>query len=249
MVKVVIPSHKRADRVKTLKLVPDAILCVEERQVDEYRHHNPGVEIVAHPNDVVGLVPKRNWMARYFGDLFMLDDDVTVFRRLYIECKEPAAIKDPKFIRDRIEELHDLAKLMNVHLYGFGKKVTPVMYNEFEPISLSQCVTGCSYGVIANENTVWNESFKLKEDFLISCYVKHKERVVLIDNRYNFTQENTMTNSGGLASIRNQDTERENVIRLRQFFGEVVSIKGSKSNGTNKITDKSKYNICVSFPL
>lgn len=249
MVKVVIPSHKRADRVKTLKLVPDAILCVEEAQVEEYRRHNPGVEVVAHPNDVVGLVPKRNWMAKHFGDLFMLDDDVTIFRRIYIEAGESAPIRDPKVIRQRIEELHELAVLLGVHLYGFGKKVTPTMYNEFEPISLRTCVTGCSYGVIANENTVWNEAFQLKEDFFISCYVKHKERVVLVDNRYNFTQENTMTNSGGLAAIRNQETERENVLRLRQFFGEVVSMKKAKTNGKDAITDKSQYNITVNFPM
>lgn len=249
MLKIVIPSHKRADRVKTLKLVPDAILCVEEKQVDEYRAHYPNVEIVAHPNEVRGLIPKRNWMAKHFGDLFMLDDDVTIFRRLYIEKGESAVIKDPKFIRARIEELHELAMLMDIHLYGFGKKIAPVMYDEFEPISLCQCVTGCSYGVIANENTVWNESFQLKEDFLISCYVKYKERKVLIDNRYNFTQEDTMTNSGGLASIRNQDTERENVMRLRQFFGEVVNIKGKASNGCNPIIDKSQFNITVTLPL
>jgi hypothetical protein len=187
-------------------------------------------------------------MAKHFGDLFMLDDDVTTFRRLYIESKEPAAIKDTKVIRARIEELHELAVLLDVHLYGFGKKVTPVMYDEFEPISLKQCVTGCSYGVIANENTIWNESFSLKEDFLISCYVKHKERKVLIDNRYNFAQEKTMTNAGGLSFIRNQSTERENVIRLRQFFGEVVNMKKVSCNGKDQIVDKSQYNINVTFP-
>lgn len=37
-------------------------------------------------------------------------------------------------------------------------------------------ITGCSYGVIYNKNTWWNEEIRLKEDFWISCYIKYKER-------------------------------------------------------------------------
>lgn len=247
MVKIVIPSHKRADRVKTLKLVPNAIICVEESQANEYRRYNPNNEIVVHPDSVKGLIPKRNWMARHFGELFMLDDDVVSFDKNFIEQKEKSCIKDTNYIKQCIEELHELAKLLDCHLYGFGKIKTPVQYNEFEPITLRGCVTGCSYGVIRNENTIWNEAFSLKEDYLISCYVKHKERKVLIDNRYSFTQQATMTNPGGLSFIRTQEAERQNVILLRQFFGEVVSKKKQHHNGVTQTIDKSRYNVIVKF--
>lgn len=76
--KIVIPSHKRHDRVFAKKLVNDPIICVAECQADLYRQFNPDCEIVTHPDDVVGLIPKRNWMAKYFKELFMLDDDVTL---------------------------------------------------------------------------------------------------------------------------------------------------------------------------
>ena len=81
-------------------------------------------------------------------------------------------------------------------------------------------ITGCSYGVIYNKNTWWNEEIRLKEDFWISCYMKYKERKVLTDLRYNFEQKNNFVNAGGLASIRNQEEERreENVEEHRQFL-------------------------------
>ena len=73
--KIVIPSHKRHDRVLSKKLVTDPIICVAKSQRDIYREYNPECEIVCHPDSVVGLIPKRNWMAKHFGDLFMFDDD------------------------------------------------------------------------------------------------------------------------------------------------------------------------------
>lgn len=73
--RIVIPSHKRHDRVFAKKLVNDPIICVAESQADLYRQFNPDCEIVTHPDDVVGLIPKRNWMAKHFGNLFMLDGE------------------------------------------------------------------------------------------------------------------------------------------------------------------------------
>ena len=72
--RIVIPSHKRHDRVFAKYLVNDPIICVAKSQADIYKQFNPDCEIVTHPDDVVGLIPKRNWMAKHFRNLFMLDD-------------------------------------------------------------------------------------------------------------------------------------------------------------------------------
>ena len=100
--KIVIPSHKRHDRVLSKRLVNNPIICVAESQADLYRQYNPECEIATHPDDVIGLIPKRNWMARYFGDLMMLDDDVHVVKTLYSEKGEPGTIRDPDKITNII---------------------------------------------------------------------------------------------------------------------------------------------------
>ena len=51
--KIVIPSHKRHDRVFAKKLVNDPIICVAESQADLYQQFNPECEIVTHPDDVM----------------------------------------------------------------------------------------------------------------------------------------------------------------------------------------------------
>lgn len=87
-----------------------------ESQADLYREFNPDCEIVTHPDDIIGLIPKRNWMARYFGELFMLDDDVHACKTLYAEKGESGRVKDKDKITRIILSLHEMASLMDIHL-------------------------------------------------------------------------------------------------------------------------------------
>ena len=228
--KIVIPSHKRHDRVFAKKLVNDPIVCVAESQADLYREFNPDCEIVTHPDDIIGLIPKRNWMARYFGELFMLDDDVHACKTLYAEKGESGRVKD----KDKITRIILSLRLRKkAFLHGF--------------LSLSKMITGCSYGIIYNKNTWWNEELRLKEDFWISCYMKYKERRVLTDLRYNFEQKNTFVNAGGLASIRNQEEERRSILFIKKNFGDSILLKSATNNGKDKTKQLVQYNITCKF--
>lgn len=247
--RIVIPSHKRHDRVFAKYLVNDPIICVAKSQADLYRQFNPDCEIVTHPDDVIGLVPKRNWMAKHFRELFMLDDDVCACKRLYAEKGESARVRDRDEITAVIRNLHEMACLLDVHLFGFTSRISPVMYDETNWLCLDKMITGCSYGVRYNKNTWWNEELRLKEDFWISCYVKHTERRVLTDLRYNFEQKATFVNAGGLSAIRNQDEERRSILLMRKYFGDCIRLKGQGNNGKDKTRSLVQYNISAMFPF
>lgn len=247
--RIVIPSHKRWDKVLAKNLVAEPIICVAESQADKYREFNPECEIVTHPDDVVGLVPKRNWMAKYFGELFMLDDDVASCKKMFIEKGEKGKIKSREEITKIITDLWDMAKMMNVHVFGFTNKFSPMMYDETGFLSLSKMITGCSYGVIYNKNVWWNEELKLKEDFWISCYMKYKERKVLTDLRYYFEQRDTFVGSGGLSAIRSQEEEKRSIMIIKKSFGDCINLKTAKYNGKDKTISKIQYNISAKFPF
>lgn len=244
---IVIPSHKRHDRVFAKRLVLNPIICVAESQVDLYRQYNPDCEIVAHPDDIVGLIPKRNWMARHFGELFMIDDDVHAVKNLVVEKGEPGVIRDPEKVTEIINSLYELACMLDVHLFGFTSRISPVMYDESGFYSLSKMITGCSYGVRYNKNVWWNEEIKLKEDFWISCYMKYKERRILTDLRYNFSQKSTFVNAGGLAAFRNQEEERRSILFIKKNFGDSIQLKGATNNGKDKTKQMVEYNISCKF--
>lgn len=245
--KIVIPSHKRHDRVYAKKLVTDPIICVARGQEELYRRYNPECEIVTHPDDVIGLVPKRNWMARHFGEVFMIDDDVHSVKNLMAEKGEPTVVKDPAEVRAIIQRLHELACLLDVHVFGFTSRISPVMYDETGYLSLSNMITGCSYGVRHNPNVWWNEELRLKEDFWISCYVKYKERRILTDLRYSFAQKGTFVSQGGLAAIRNQEEERRSIMFIKKHFGDTITMKGKTRNGKDETRQMVEYNISCKF--
>ena len=244
---IVIPSHKRHDKVFAKKLVLNPIICVAESQADLYRQYNPDCEIVTHPDDVIGLIPKRNWMARHFGELFMIDDDVHAVKNLVVEKGEPGVIRDPERVTKIINSLYELACMLDVHLFGFTSRISPVMYDESGFYSLSKMITGCSYGVRYNKNVWWNEEIKLKEDFWISCYMKYKERRILTDLRYNFSQKSTFVNAGGLAAFRNQEEERRSILFIKKNFGDSIQLKGATNNGKDKTKQMVEYNISCKF--
>lgn len=244
---IVIPSHKRHDKVFAKKLVLNPIICVAESQADLYRQFNPECEIVTHPDDVIGLIPKRNWMAKHFGELFMIDDDVHAVKNLVVEKGEPGVIRDPDKVTEIINSLYELACMLDVHLFGFTSRISPVMYDESGFYSLSKMITGCSYGVRYNKNVWWNEEIKLKEDFWISCYMKYKERRILTDLRYNFSQKSTFVNAGGLAAFRNQEEERRSILFIKKNFGDSIQLKGATNNGKDKTKQMVEYNISCKF--
>ena len=243
--KIVIPSYKRADRVLTKEICKDVILCVPESQEEDYKNYNPDVEIVCHPDSVKGLPAKRNWMAKHFTELFMIDDDVAYVQDMTIGIGEPSSIRNKNEVYDLIQILYAIAKLLGVSLFGFGNIPTPMQYNEFEPYKLTNRVTGCSYGVIYGENTVWNEDIPLKEDFWISGYVLYKERKILVDNRYHFVQKDTFVNAGGLSEFRSSQTEMKSILAIKKYFGDSISIKKGKFHVNKSV----KYNIKSTFRI
>ncbi len=74
-VPIVMPTHGRAGRVTTHRVIDGVILCVAEEQEAVYRAAYPDLEIVVHPDTVRPLSVKRQWILDHFGDVFMVDDD------------------------------------------------------------------------------------------------------------------------------------------------------------------------------
>lgn len=207
--KIVIPSHKRADRVITAGILKSPIICVAKSQGEEYRRNNPDCEIVCHPDDLIGLIPKRNWMAKYFGDIFMLDDDISkVFINYRTEDDTENSTRNPVFIERIIMNLYDIAVMSGVHLFGFANLTSPVQFQEFDFLTLRRAITGCSYGMLRNDYLVWNENMKVKEDLWISCLAKYYDRRVLVDLRYTFVQQKTMVNRGGACRYKKSGYRR-----------------------------------------
>ncbi len=226
-VKIVIPSHKRADRVLTTSVVADPIICVPESQLIEYHERNPGVELVAHPDTVVGLTAKRQWIYEHFGNVFMLDDDVVALKKVFDDGR---SITNKQMVREIIQATANAARQAGAFLFGFGKNPNPASFRSLKPISLTGYVTGCATGLLSGSRLWYNPKIRCNEDYWISCLNAYYHRIIWRDERFTFIQKDTFTNPGGLAEFRNMEAEKKDFEYLKECFGDVIQLKTDTSH-------------------
>jgi hypothetical protein len=243
-VKIVIPSHKRATRVRTTSAVYGAALCVEESQADEYRKYNRGMEIITHPDSVIGLTRKRDWMMRNLGDIFMLDDDIDHLRRVYGESGEEPVV-DPDVAYDIVQMTAHAARKAGAYLYGFAISPNPIRFSSLNPIQLSGYVTGCAHGVLSGSKLWYNGDIHCNEDFWISLLNAYHHRLIYKDTRFYWSQKDTFVNRGGLAEFRNVENEEKDFLLLRKVFGEVVELR--KSTGKSNLRHPFQKTVKLPF--
>jgi len=231
-IKIVIPSHKRPERVLTKHVVADPIVCVPVSQGDNYRANNPEIEVVTHPDSVIGLTLKRQWIYEHFGDVFMLDDDIKSMRRVYHESEY--LIKNKQLVREIIESTADVARQAGAYLFGFSKNPNPASYRSSRPIELTGYVTGCATGLLKGSKLFYDGRINCNEDYWISCLNAYFHRIIYKDTRFVFEQAGTFTSTGGLAEFRNMQAEEDDFNYLREMFGDVVRLKTDTSQRKRK---------------
>jgi hypothetical protein len=226
-VKVVIPSHKRAARVRTKDAVANCILCVPESQLKEYKQNNPNIEIVTHPDTVRGLAAKRNWIYRKFGNVMMLDDDIQAMQRLYIPPYSllPTVI-EPALAYDIIQVTANMAKELGAYLFGFGTVSDARCFKPYRPFRLTGYCNGCAFGLLKGSNIFFHEEAIAVEDYFGSLINAFYHRYAFFDTRFGMVQLATFKNIGGQAEFRNQETERNDFLFLKRMFGSIVRGRG-----------------------
>ncbi len=228
-VKIVIPSHKRFDRVLTTSAVDNAILCVAESQKALYEKCNKGIEVVTHPDNVIGLARKRDWIIKHFRNVFMLDDDIDCMKRVYTGKGETIQM-DADEAYNIIQMTANAAKDAGAYLFGFSTSPAPVSFSSWNPIALTGYVTGCAHGVLEGSKLWYNPDIICNEDYWISLLNAYYHRMIWKDTRFYFAQKETFVNRGGLAEFRNLDAEEKDFHLLRRVFGDVVELRKSKQN-------------------
>ncbi|MCP9765138.1 hypothetical protein EGI31_19565 [Lacihabitans soyangensis] len=220
-IKVLIASHKRADKITTHKKVANSIICIPESQLGEYREHCPDAEIVTHPDSIIGLSWKRQWMYEYFGDAFHMDDDLMYMKRIYTETGEKDKLS-PQEIFDVIQATARAARQSGAFLFGFNTSGKPFTYASLAPIQLSGYVNTCAFGLLEGSKLYFRPEQRYQEDYWICGLNAYLHRKIWRDNRFYFHYGDTWVGSGGLAEFRNMETLEKILGELQGFFGEYV---------------------------
>jgi hypothetical protein len=223
---VVIPSAGRADRVRAVKAIKADLLCVPTREAAAYERRQYGVEIVAHPDTVRGLAAKRQWIADRYGDVFMVDDDVRAFVRLWLPTYRRDYRLTAQEARDAAEATYETATEMGAYLFGFAFFGDTRLFKPQRPFMLTGYVNGACFGLRAGSKLRFRQDVVAVEDMALSGMNAYHHRYLFVDQRFGPRQEKTFANPGGQAQYRNAETEVRDTETLRRLFGAAVVEKG-----------------------
>jgi len=228
IVKCMIISHKRPNNVKSIKAFSNVCICVEESQKQAYQENYPDTEIVTHPDSVIGLAMKYQWMYENFKNIAIIADDIDTLRRNYLaDNKGKKDIIDSETAYNIIQATAKTAQNMGVYLSALSKESNPLTYSGHNPFKL----TGLASGGVLILLEGWKH-FKLSPrcisglDYYMSGLNAHYNRRLFIDNRYSVVcKEGTFISKGGMAEHRSVETEKKDMEFLKELFGDAIQVK------------------------
>jgi hypothetical protein len=219
---IVCPTHGRAGAVTIFRLLPDIPLCLAESQLPLYQEHYPDAEYIVHPDSLIGMSRKRQWMLDKLGDIFMLDDDIVAMRDVMVRAGEDGTIRDPQTIKDLIYRLFDQAEQMGAYLVGFNNFAHPAAYRPQYPFQLTGSVAGRAIGIRTGGKLEFPNKSMMTDDMYVSALNAYHHRYCLRDDRYVFYATGCWDNKGGMAIHRTWDRMLENNEFLRESFGDAI---------------------------
>lgn len=238
---IVIPSMGRAGCVLTKGAIAHGVLCVPDSQEEEYRDANPEMEIETHPDSVVGLTAKRQWIIEHHKNVFMIDDDIKAIVRMYTEDNSKLD-KDEAY--DIIQYIGNCAHLAGCYLFGLSKEKQPLAYNDHKPIQLTGIING-SVGILDGGGLYYNKQCILTEDYWMSAYNAYTNRKCWIDTRFSERAGTAFESKGGCSAYRTEEAEAKDTLYLRRLFGEAIQIKKNSAIAKSKL----KYMRTLKIPF
>ena len=228
--KIISPSYKRAETVKTHLILSNIEYAVHEFEAQEYR--DAGHSVIELPDSTRGNIPNlRNWLIEKYGDsdLIFIDDDIEAFT-YWDNCEQTHLSGDD--LEEHIELMLMLAKEMGVCLFGVNPAIDKGSYREYTPFSTTSYISCSFHGMIGMKNLPYRYDPKLplKEDYDFTIQVCNGERKTLRFNRYGMKKKDH-GNTGGCADYRTLEIEKEQFDLLQRKWGSQIVKQDTASKG------------------
>mgnify|MGYP003141241786 FL=1 len=224
---IAVPSKNRAGKTTTDKLLPNLVtFFVPESEVHQYSYVK---NLVGIPNDVQGITKTRNWILKNTKEkrVVMLDDDVkkTAFVKRYSNNVEHVNLKDEVFWYDEFQKYFDITEQMNYKIWGVTTDHSTKSAYSYKPFMFKTYALGSVMGIINDGEYLFNEDFKVKEDYEI-CLRHIKEKGGLLGVRYLYWANHHYTDDGGCKDYRTVSIEKECIKKLIELYpGMIAKVK------------------------
>jgi hypothetical protein len=225
---IVIPSRRRVTNIPNmLKCFPDALVCVEDSEEEDYLQVVSKDKLVLHP-PLTGSAAIRNWMIDYFQEdcIFQLDDD---FRRIQCYCnadiRDVSYITDPEHITGIIDNAHWPAFDLGVGVFSWARFANPMQYRPYEPMLLCGTPIMCAFGL---RGPARQRKFDLgvphMADLNFAMETYRDDRIAYVDGRYYWDFGKIYSGVGGNQGMVSYDQRKTSLRIMRSRWTRYLSV-------------------------
>lgn len=228
---IAIPSKNRAGQTTTNKILPNiGTFFVPESEVHQYHYIK---NVIAVPSSVQGITQTRNWILKNTDEKWVvfLDDDAknVGYTELGRSQAKKIDIKDEGFWGEEFLKAFDLCEQMNFKMWGLKTEAAPRSVYPYKPILTKTYLTASCMGMVNDGEFLFNESFKVKEDYEI-CLRHIVKYGGILGIRYIHWENEHWKTEGGCKDYRTVDMEREAIKKLNKLYPGMIRSAKRKAN-------------------
>lgn len=225
---------------RILALLPDALICVDEREVNDYRAVVPDRQLIPHP-PTANLPQVRNWIVENVRCrcLVQIDDDL---KRVVVSdgfSRRPTI--DPGEIVQILVNAANICEDAGIGAFAFRRQPNPAVIRPDErPFSLVAPVS-CTFGMLGTARyRTFDERFTGREDFDWTMRTLIEDRILFVDNRFHFDHGPIFAGRGGNVGLVDQNGFDNASRLLKRLYGRAVEFSGGRFMGKRKRPKNAK---------
>ena len=240
----VIPSRKRPfDCLFAENLIPEATIVVHESEFKEYKEVlSTDKNLYTHKLDNIARI--RQWILDEFKEecIVFVDDDLK-FAQCHVGEKV-RKITDENAIKQIIMNAAQIAKDLDISLFGFTRRPAPMHFKPFDPFEFCKSLVAGTWGIIGRKYR-FDSNLTTREDIDISMQSLLEDRIMFIDTRFYFQHGNLVTRGeGGNQGVRTHKSEIKDMNIIANKWGKLVDLqkKKKKTTGCTIHVNRRQYN-------
>jgi len=228
---IAVPSKNRAGKTTTNKVLPNyGTFFVPESEIHNYQYIK---NVVAIPSSVQGITPTRNWILNNTNErlVVFLDDDVKTcgYTKLERYQAKRVEIRDEGFWYEEFTKSFDVCEQMGYKIWGLKTESAPRSVYPYKPFLFKTYVTASCMGIINDKEFLFDERYKVKEDYEI-CLRHIKKYNGILGVRYIHWENEHWTTDGGCKDYRTIQMERDAIKLLNKEYPSMIAKAKRKAN-------------------
>jgi hypothetical protein len=189
--------------------------------------------VVGVPKEIQGITSTRNWILNNTNEKWVvfLDDDAknVGWTKLGERKSYKMDERDEGFWAEEFLKAFDLTEQLGYKLWGVKTEAAPRSVYPYKPILTKTYLTASCMGMINDKEFLFDENFKVKEDYEI-CLRHIVKYGGILGIRYIHWENEHWTTEGGCKDYRTVNMEKDAIKRLAQMYPGMIRSAKRKAN-------------------